>query len=103
MRARLGVTAREGRREIIDPVEASDIVRFARRDWNALAGLKADHWATLKARRGPDAGLLIADELRRHARETRPDWPSEQDRQDDLEVHIRVSAALRSVHAGRRS
>ena len=84
-------------------MEASDIVRFARRDWNALVGLKADHWASMKARRGADAGLLIADELRLHAQKVRPDWPSEQDRQDDLEVHVRVGAALRSIQVARRS
>jgi hypothetical protein len=55
----------------------------------------------MKECRGADVGLLIADELRLHTRKVRPDWPSEQDRQHDLEVHIRVGAALRSVHVAR--
>src|SRR5512140_2676952 len=53
----------------------------------------------MKAREGAGEGLLIADELRRHAQRLHPDWPSDEDRQEDLETHIRVSAALRSVQA----
>lgn len=84
-------------------MDASDLARFAQRDWSALAELKADYWASMKAREGAGEGLLIADELRRHAQRLHPDWPSDEDRQEDLEVHIRVSAALRSVQAVRRS
>ncbi|HEX2798474.1 MAG TPA: hypothetical protein VHQ44_02275 [Thermoanaerobaculia bacterium] len=84
-------------------MEASDIARFARRDWSVLAELKADYWASMKARQGAGGGLLIADELRQHAQRVHPDWPFEEDRREDLETHIRVGAALRSVHAVRRS
>jgi len=90
------------RREIIEGVDASDLARFAQRDWSALAELKADYWASMKAREGAGEGLLIADELRRHAQRLHPDWPSEEDRREDLDTHIRVSAALRSVQAVRR-
>ncbi len=83
-------------------MEAADIVRFASRDWDRLARQKAEYWASLKAREGYGEGLLIADEFRRHALRLHPGWPSEQDRQEDLESHIRVAAALRSVHAVRR-
>ena len=83
-------------------MEASDIARFARRDWSVLAELKADYWASMKARQGAGGGLLIADELRQHAQRVHPDWPSEEDRREDLETHIRVGAALRSVQAVRR-
>ena len=84
-------------------MDDADLVRFARRDWSVLAELKADYWASMKTRQGAGEGLLIADELRRHAQRLHPDWPSEEDRREDLETHIRVSAALRSVHAVRRS
>jgi len=83
-------------------MDASDLVRFAQRDWSALAELKADYWVSMKAREGAGEGLLIADELRRHALRQHPDWPSAGDRREDLETHIRVSAALRSVQAVRR-
>lgn len=87
----------------MEAVDASDLARFAQRDWGALAELKADYWASMKARQGAGEGLLIADELRRHAQQQHPDWPSVEDRKDDLETHVRVSAALRSVHTARRS
>ena len=42
--------------------------------------------------------LAVADGLRRHVKALRPDWPSAEDRERDLEVHARVSEGLRSVH-----
>ena len=38
------------KREKIDSVDASDLTRFVRRDWSVLAELKADYWASMKAR-----------------------------------------------------
>ena len=81
----------------MDIVVAADIVAFARRDWGRLADLKAEYWARLRAEHGPGEAILIGDELRQHALRQHPAWPTEDDRRLDLETHIRVSAALRSV------
>lgn len=91
------------RGRIIEGMDASDIARFAGRDWDVLAQLKADYWASLRAGEGAADGLLVADELRRYAQSLHPDWPSDEDRRADLETHVRVSAALRSVQAVGRS
>ena len=74
--------------------------QFAHRDWSAVASSKTRHWRTLKADRSAADALAIADRLRIHAQLIRPDWPTPQQRLDDLRVHQRVGEALRAV-AGR--
>jgi hypothetical protein len=78
-------------------VNSDDILAFARRDWQRLAEAKTEYWLSLKRSMAPDDVLALCDDLRKHARSVRPDWPSESDRADDLAVHVRVSAALRDV------
>jgi hypothetical protein len=41
--------------------------------------------------------LRVGDELRHYVSSLRPDWPSKDDRLDDLAVHIRVAESLRRV------
>jgi hypothetical protein len=74
-----------------------DLVRFARRDWTAIARAKERHW--LRWKRAMTAADLwrLSDDLLRHAR-ARPgrEWP-QADRLADLSVHQRVGQALRAV------
>lgn len=74
-----------------------DLVRFATRDWSAIADDKARYWADRKASMSPADVLQLGDDLRRHALAVRPDWPSAADRAADRETHRRVSEALRAV------
>lgn len=75
-----------------------DAVRqFAGRDWSAVDTSKTRFWHALKAGRSAADVLAVADRLRTHARRLRPDWPSAQERLDDLRVHQRVGEALRAV------
>lgn len=74
--------------------------QFARRDWSAVATSKTHHWRALKRSRSAADVLTIADRMRLHARQLRPEWPTPQQRLDDLRVHQRVGEALRAV-AGR--
>lgn len=71
------------------------------RPWRELEALETEHWRRLKKERGLGEGLRIADELRRHVLSVRPDWPSEEERAEDLAVHVRVSAELRRVGAAK--
>lgn len=73
------------------------IRQFARRDWAAVNDSKTRSWRDLKDRRSATDVLLLADRLRVHARRLRPDWPTPQERLDDLLVHQRVGEALRAV------
>jgi hypothetical protein len=79
-------------------VEAADLVRFARRDWDAIAESKAAYWRELD----PGAGILIGDELRRQRLARDPDWPGLEERALDLETHERVARALHLVGESRR-
>lgn len=83
-------------------VRKEDVIAFAGRDWEAIAALKRRRWAEQKAHMTPAEALAVGDELRRHAVALRPDWPTEDDRRNDIAVHARVSESLRRVNTGRR-
>ena len=74
-----------------------DANTFLRRDWEKLRAHKERAWAAIKAERGVDAAVLAAESLRLAARAHAPGWPGEAARRSDLETHIRVARALRSV------
>lgn len=74
-----------------------DLIAFARRDWEAIAALKRQRWAEQQSRMTPAELLEIGDRLRQHVKALHPDWPTEEQRREDLAVHIRVSESLRRV------
>lgn len=78
-------------------MDPADIRAFVQRDWQRLREYKERAWEHVKATRGPTVAVLAADALRLVAHEHHPEWPSETDRRVDLETHVRVSHALRSV------
>ncbi|HUE85849.1 MAG TPA: hypothetical protein VMO26_07190 [Vicinamibacterales bacterium] len=73
------------------------ILEFARRDWSRLDEAKTKFWTRRKRDRCVADLLAMGDELRRHARMLRPDWPGADDRASDRAVHDRVAEALRAV------
>jgi hypothetical protein len=81
-------------------VDGHALRHFARRDWAAVATSKDRFWHALKDHRSAADVLALAERMRTHARQIRPDWPTPQQRLDDLRVHQRVGEALRAV-AGR--
>ena len=52
-------------------------------------------WERLKGTPADD--LRTADELRRHVKMARPDWPGPEDRAEDLRNHLRVSEAISAI------
>jgi len=69
-----------------------DVVAFVKRDWRRVREAKERFWA--------DAGgdrFEMAEGLRRHARAVLPNWPTEKQREEDLEAHRRVAEALARV------
>ncbi len=71
--------------------------QFADRNWLTVATSKTRHWRTLKTARFAADVLAIADRMRVHAQQVRPEWPTPQQRLDDVRVHQRVGEALRAV------
>jgi hypothetical protein len=82
---------------ILGSMRKEDVIAFAHRDWSAIAASKRRRWAEQKSGMTPAEALSVGDELRHHARAHRYDWPTEEDRRDDLAVHLRVSESLRRV------
>jgi hypothetical protein len=82
-------------------VRREDIVAFARRDWRAIAESKRQRWAAQKASMTPAEALQLGDDLRSHAQSIHVSWPTEEDRRNDLAVHIRASGSLRRVDPAR--
>jgi hypothetical protein len=78
-------------------VRKEDVIAFARRDWNAVAELKRRWWSEQKSRMTPAEALEVGDELRHHVSALRSDWPTEEDRRNDLASHVRISEMLRRV------
>jgi hypothetical protein len=70
---------------------------FIERDWGSAARDKERYWRDYKRLHGPAAGIRIADELRRQVLAARPDWPSEEERAEDLATHLRIIDVLRRV------
>lgn len=65
----------------------------------AVERSKARYWAEAKRKLTPLEALRIGDELRRQVELLRPDWPTPEERAEDVATHARVSAMLRSVRS----
>lgn len=74
-----------------------DVVRFAHRDWSAVAESKTRVWHEMKSRRSAADVLGLGNQLRLHAQRLKSHWPTLDQRLDDLAVHQRVAEALRAV------
>ena len=85
----------------IGAMRAEDVRAYLGRDWEAVAELKDRFWLEQRRLHGVAGAWKVADELRRAVLALRPTWPSEEDREDDLTVHVRMSEALRRVHRAR--
>ena len=90
------VARRSGLRYTRD-VRARDIAAFAHRDWKTVAACKEAQWLTERRRRGVRWCLEVAEGLRQQVLQRHPTWPTADERQDDLDTHVRVGTALRRV------
>jgi hypothetical protein len=78
-------------------VNHDEIRAFAGREWPLVEEAKQRYWTERKRTLSPAKALEVAEGLRCHVRALRPDWPSLTERAEDLEMHAKVSACLRSV------
>ena len=79
------------------------IREFMSRDWTAVRAVKDTYWHERVARLGPLEGWRIGDELRRQVLALHPSWPSEEDRQPDVDAHARLSEMMRRADSARRA
>ena len=66
---------------------------YVERDWSAFARDETRTWRDTS----PAERFRVAAELRRQVVDARPDWPSDEERAEDLATHLRVIDALRRV------
>lgn len=67
--------------------------------WDLLAEYKDQYWRERK-KLGVREALRVVDSLRTQAQFFNPSWPTPEDREADLQTHIRVSAALARTAPG---
>jgi hypothetical protein len=74
-----------------------DLLAYLRRDWDSLAEANAEHWAAVRRRFGPSEGVRVAAMLRLQALAEHPEWPTADQREEDLACHVRVVGILARV------
>jgi hypothetical protein len=72
---------------------------YLARDWSAIRAAKRSYWRARLDRGGLAEAARVSEQLRVQAQRDNPTWPTEQDREEDLESHQRVAQALRSTAA----
>jgi hypothetical protein len=82
-------------------MRAEDIRAYLGRDWEAVAELKDRFWLEQRRLHGVAGAMQVANELRRAVLALRPTWPSEEEREEDIAVHVRVGEVLRRAHRAR--
>lgn len=67
---------------------------YARRGWDELEKLKRAHWAETVRGQGPEVAFRAAAELADYMRRVRPDWPSREERSEDLHHHVALKERI---------
>lgn len=80
-----------------------DIRAYVDRDWEAIGELKERFWLEQQRRAGVAGALQVADELRRHVVALQTGWPTPEEREEDMAVHVRVAAVLQRAGRARRN
>jgi hypothetical protein len=75
-------------------MDARSVLEFVDRDWTEIERSKRDHWTDRFRREGPAATLGASLALWQHARAVRPDWPTGEDRADDLAHHVTLKQLI---------
>jgi hypothetical protein len=67
---------------------------FAQRRWAEAEEAKREYWARRFRAGGSAETLRAAQALWQHVRRVRPDWPTPQDRADDLAHHTELKRRI---------
>ena len=75
-------------------ITGASVRAYLARDWDAARERKRTYWSDRLVRGGLAEALRVTEQLRAWMKSLDPDWPSKEDREEDLETHRRVAAAL---------
>jgi len=84
-------------------MDAEAIREFANRNRTLVEEEKRRHWAVQYRRLGPEVTWAAGQRLREHMSVVRPDWPTAQERADDLAHHIELKRKLDRTAGARRT
>jgi hypothetical protein len=79
---------------VIRTIDPASVRAYAARDWRQLRARKRAYWRARLERGGLAEALSITEQLRAWLHEREAAWPTEQEREEDLETHRQVAAAL---------
>jgi hypothetical protein len=79
---------------VIRSFDPASVRAYVARDWRQLRARKRAYWRARLERGGLAEALSITEQLRTWMHERDAAWPTEQDRDQDLETHRRVAATL---------
>ena len=75
-------------------MKPEDLRTYAQRAWHVAEALEQEHWARELAQRGPLATFAASQALWAHMRAVRPDWPTDDERHQDLADHIALKRLI---------
>ena len=75
-------------------MKREDLRAYAQRAWHVAERMKQEHWAREVAERGPLATFEASQALWEHMRILRPDWPSPEERREDLAHHVALKQLI---------
>jgi hypothetical protein len=78
-------------------LKPEDLRAYRDRAWALAREAKKQYWAEDARTGGPEAGLRVSEGLWLHARTVDPSWPSDVERDADLEHHLRLAARIARV------
>lgn len=82
------------RHDILSGMKPEDVRAYAQRGWKVAETRKQEHWAREFVEHGPQATFEASQVLWRHMRSLRPDWPSPEERREDLAHHIALKELI---------
>jgi len=81
-------------------METKDIIEYANRNWEQVSDMDYEYWKSAYREGGYKATQDASFALWQHLKSIRPDWPNPQDRQGDLEHHIKLNKLLEKASHG---
>lgn len=75
-------------------IDPEAIRAYVARDWEGARAAKRRYWADRLGRGGIREALEVTAQLRQWMMQVDGSWPTQAQREDDLETHRRVAAAL---------
>jgi hypothetical protein len=79
---------------MVRSIDPASVRAYVDRDWRLLRARKRAYWRKRLESGGLAEALSITEQMRTWVRERDAAWPTEQEREEDLETHRRVAAAL---------